>query len=119
MICPKCKTECQIYKQINRSGSVVVVERCPYCKRNPAPQRAFLPKGEYDVEALPLFVDYSEEAEPCGVRGCENKGVEYHHFAPKHLFEDADDWVTGWLCKYHHDLWHKKTETGTYLRRTK
>lgn len=96
---------------------MVVVERCPLCRRNPLPNRAFLPKGDYDIESLPLFVDYSLDAPKCEVRGCDNIGSEYHHYAPQHLFEDAEDWATGWLCKPHHDLWHERTNTGSYITR--
>ena len=119
MICPRCGTNCEIYKQYNRSGSLVVVERCPECRSNPAPQRAFLPKKDYDVDNLPLFEDYTKEAERCGVKGCENIGVEYHHYAPRHLFDNADDWAVGWLCREHHREWHEKTQTGSYYKRTK
>lgn len=117
MKCPRCNdVECKVYKQINRSGSVVVVERCPACRNNPTPYRAFLPKKDYDIDTLPLFEDYMEDAHGCEVRGCENKGSEYHHFAPKHLFDNAEDWPTGWLCQGHHREWHKKTITGAYKR---
>jgi len=119
MKCKNCKdVECKIYKQYNRSGSVVVVERCPSCRRNPNPQRAFLPKKEYNLDDLPLFEDYTEDAHGCEVNGCTNRGSEYHHFAPEHLFEDFNDWPTGWLCMEHHDLWHKITRTGKYYKRT-
>ena len=33
--------------------------------------------------------------------------VERHHWAPRHLFEDADDWPTANLCQPCHSLWHR------------
>jgi len=113
MRCKNCNINCILYKQINASGAVVVVERCPDCGRNPNKGHPFLPKAE-GWESLPLFEDYSIGAEPCAVRGCTNIGTEYHHFSPRHIFEDADDWPTGYLCKEHHKEWHKRTRTGSY-----
>lgn len=117
MVCNRCKTECVIYRQVNTNGARVVVERCPKCKRNPNTGQAFLPVKNYDWESLPLFEDLSVNAEPCGYHGCKNIGTEYHHFAPRHLFEDADNWQTGYLCKFHHARWHEITETGSYISR--
>ena len=97
----------------------MVVERCPVCRRNPTPQRAFLPKANYDLEKLPIFENLAKDAPKCDVKGCINIGVEYHHYAPRHLFDNADDWLTGWLCKQHHAEWHKKTRTGSYYRKEK
>lgn len=114
MRCPTCRTNCVIYKQINRSGATVVVERCPKCRTAPDKNNSFLPKKNYDLDKLPVFVDYTPEAKKCEVVGCTNVGSEWHHYAPQHLFQDANDWPTGYLCKYHHDLWHKITKTGSY-----
>ena len=111
MLCNKCNIPAVIYKQINSSGAVVVVERCPVCGRNPNKGVPFLNKSLYDVDKLPLFQDLTLNAEPCYIVGCLNKGTQLHHFAPKHLFENYNDWPTAWLCQPHHDEWHKKTRT--------
>ncbi len=117
MNCPRCSVKCVIYGQINSSGSKVVVERCPKCRCNPDQKRAFLPKADYEWDSLPLFEDYSKAAAPCAVRGCKNVGTEYHHFAPQHLFDDANDWPTAYLCHDHHAKWHELTRTGSYYKR--
>lgn len=117
MLCKRCNIPCRIYGQINTSGTHVVVERCPQCGGNPNTGRPFLPIKDYDWDSLPLFDDLSKTAEPCAVRGCHNIGTEYHHFAPRHLFDNADDWPTAWLCKIHHREWHEKTMTGSYITR--
>lgn len=117
MKCPCCNIECVMYRQINQSGSKVVVERCPVCRQNPNSGKPFYSKKDYEWDALPLFVDYSKDAPKCAVRNCENKGVEYHHFAPRHLFDNADDWPTGYLCYPHHLEWHRKTRTGMFDER--
>lgn len=41
----------------------------------------------------------------CG--GDEN--VEYHHWAPRHLFDDADQWPGDYLCRVCHTRWHRIT----------
>ena len=114
MLCDRCQCEGELYRQINSSGAKVIVERCPICRRAPNIKQAFISKKGLDWDALPLFEDYSLHAEPCAVRGCLNKGTEYHHFSPRHLFDDADDWPTAYLCKVHHTMWHKITRTGSY-----
>lgn len=35
---------------------------------------------------------------------------EFHHYAPRHLFDDADTWATGYLCVKCHQEWHKRTD---------
>jgi hypothetical protein len=95
----------------------VVVERCPNCGGNPNTGKPFLRLKDYDWESLPIFEDFSKNAEPCSYEDCENKGVEFHHFAPRHLFEDADKWPTAYLCREHHRIWHEKTLTGSFVTR--
>lgn len=115
MLCEHCNVPGIVYRQTNGNGAFVIVERCPKCRRNTRPGQPFLSKkGIENIDALPMFVDFMEQSEPCSVFGCERKDTEYHHFAPRHLFEDAEDWPGAYLCKYHHMLWHKLTMTGMY-----
>lgn len=53
---------------------------------------------------LPLFDD-NTDATPCERCGATD-GVELHHWAPRHLFDDADAWPTGSLCRSCHREWH-------------
>lgn len=39
---------------------------------------------------------------------CGEEGAAEHHWAPKHLFDDAYSWPTSYLCKKHHKEWHTK-----------
>jgi hypothetical protein len=58
-----------------------------------------------DIESLPVINDYRNGGTPCAV--CGAPGTEYHHWAPRHLFPDADSWPGDHLCHYHHiDVWH-------------
>lgn len=105
-----------LFRQINSNGAHVAVERCRLCGRNPNKGKPFLSKKDIpNFDELPLLVDYSKQSEPCVVCGSKD-GSEYHHFAPRHLFDNADEWPTGWLCMKHHNEWHKKTRTGSFYK---
>ena len=107
MICKTCNIDSQPFRYIFKNGAKAVTDRCPECMKCPNPNRAFLPMREYDWNTLPLYKDDKDNCIPCSYIGCENKGTELHHFAPKQFFQDADNWPMNYLCKYHHDLWHK------------
>lgn len=69
-----------------------------------------------DPDTLPIQENYSG-ASPCVVCGSVN--TEYHHFAPRHLFEDADNWPGAYLCKPHHTHWHNTVTPNMSRRRDK
>jgi hypothetical protein len=51
---------------------------------------------------------YPELKNPkCEYHGCERTDTEYHHWAPRHLFTDAEDWPGSYLCGEHHPHWHR------------
>lgn len=115
MMCPHCGSEVQTYRQINSNGAKVVVKRCVVCHRVPDLKHVFYPKDE-NWDSLPLLEDFTTDAYPCCVKGCTNQGSELHHFAPRHLFDDANSWPMGFLCAKHHREWHEKTKTGSYAK---
>lgn len=59
--------------------------------------------------------------ESCGRRPCERCGsyefVEWHHWAPQHLFDDANAWPTAYLCRECHRRWHSIVTPNMHLRR--
>lgn len=118
-LCDRCEIPGVVYQQTNGNGNVVIVERCPKCGGNTRPGKPFLPKSEYpNFAELPVFADLLEFSEPCAVKDCNRMDTEYHHFAPKHLFGfECEDWPGAYLCKYHHSMWHKLTQTGSYYKR--
>lgn len=61
---------------------------------------------QHILDIIPITKDFRTNNPPCAV--CRGLGTELHHWAPKHLFEDAHLWPTSYLCKKHHDEWHKK-----------
>jgi hypothetical protein len=102
----------QYFKRTIASGAKVLEHRCEKCGnlwrkgRSFSPMHLFTPE-RYDE--LPVSPAQEFLACFCVVSGCENTGVEWHHFAPKSKFGDveADMWPVLPLCKEHHDKWHK------------
>lgn len=66
-------------------------------------------KSDFWVSGLNF--DYTKKSEPCAV--CGKLGTEWHHWAPRALqadfgnYEEWAKWPTTFLCKEHHQLWHK------------
>jgi len=58
---------------------------------------------------LPTGIDGSV----CQVAGCGRTDTELHHFAPRSLFPDADNWPVLPLCVEHHLAWHNTTGVAT------
>lgn len=40
------------------------------------------------------------------IRCGATENLHQHHYAPRAIFNDADDWGTVTLCPNHHALWH-------------
>ena len=49
----------------------------------------------------------------CQVKGCGRTDIELHHFAPRSLFPDADNWPCLPLCVRCHKRWHDVTGVAT------
>lgn len=63
----------------------------------------------------PVMRDYSNEAE-CARCG-STEGTERHHWAPRHLFDDADRWPMSDLCRSCHMRWHSIVTPNMHQRR--
>jgi hypothetical protein len=62
-------------------------------------------------QELPVVRDYRGQTEPCAVCGGPNS--EYHHWAPRSLFDDYEKWPCDWLCPSCHRRWHETTGVAT------
>ena len=92
---------------IAANGAVQVKDICQSCGKNAGGNGVSVPHRLIpDLDSLPIFEDYSLHAEPCAVRGCPEKTTELHHWAPRYLFDDCEDWPTSYLCTKHHAEWH-------------
>lgn len=58
-----------------------------------------------DESRIPIISEH--DVTPCERCGSD-EGSEAHHWAPIHLFEDADDWPMSHLCRKCHLEWHAK-----------
>jgi hypothetical protein len=117
-LCPRCGGEPVLYREKNSNGADVITARCHLCNGFVDSRHRYLPKDEHpNWKDYPLFRDLTKESPKCSVNGCNNHDVEWHHYAPRSLFANADDWAAGWLCMAHHLEWHEKTKTGMFAKR--
>ena len=109
--CNKCKAErnARLVRNITQSGISQVYWLCRFCDE-PITSPIIYIKHDLvkaagiDTDALPIINNYSG-TELCSV--CHNPFAEYHHWAPRYLFDDADNWPGSYLCKKCHAKWHK------------
>lgn len=116
-VCENCKKEVSVglRKQVYSNGAVAVFY---VCLASDPPHR-LLKNGSsisherarmygFDINAIPLFASVHLYID-CAVFGCQNPGVEDHHFAPSCVWGNEDNnWPRALLCKPHHDEWHKR-----------
>lgn len=113
--CSNCKNAISavLHKNISRSGSESFTWVCPRCNwKNPFQGNYYISKEEVSsrltsaqIECLPLLIQPSDVR--CAV--CGNRNAEQHHWAPTAIFGKnvAEQWPKDYLCKKHHDEWHK------------
>lgn len=112
--CKKCGLNCTLARDLAKNGSTQVFFWCNRCWNYADPFRAFVPHAELEsnnvgIDTLPIIDRWPDEVRiKCDVAGCDNEGVELHHWAPKHLFPNAELWPTNYLCTPHHKEWHDK-----------
>lgn len=87
---------------ISVNGAVHVRRRCTDCHKI---GDASLPHAEHPfLDSYPILRDNRTSTSPC-VR-CGAHRTELHHWAPRALFLDADDWPVAYLCVPCHQKWH-------------
>jgi len=64
----------------------------------------------------PVIRNYAERSPDCDRCGSSD-GTELHHWAPRHLFEDAHQWPTSYLCRSCHTQWHSTVTPNMNRRR--
>lgn len=105
--CCKCQGH-NIKRVKNRTGNGAfqVFDLCLDCGANARGNALYLPHTKVgDLQFIPLFNDYAAKNPSCVVCG-KREGTELHHFAPRHIFADAEQWPQAYLCKDHHREWH-------------
>lgn len=71
-------------------------------------------RGAGRTEELPLWVDHRFGA-ACARCG-SLEGTQTHHWAPRALFDDADEWPMAELCKRCHARWHRTMDQAARRR---
>ena len=67
-----------------------------------------LQKAWADEQGIFMVIGKESSDYVCMVRGCGNRDVQHHHYAPKTVFgQRADDFGTVPLCKAHHEELHE------------
>ena len=110
--CERCQSaqSCKLVRNITASGISQVYWLCLNCNNNTTKGESFIShykirNANIDIDKLPVINDYRNGGTPCAV--CGAPGTEYHHWAPRHLFENAESWPTSYLCREHHSYWHR------------
>ena len=119
--CFRCGgTRIEFRRTIMQNGQTSIGAYCLQCNRL-ATKETCIPKRRFSAGQIADMViehDYSQHDNVCCVKGCTRHDVEWHHFAPRGLFnQEADDWPGGWLCAKHHREWHERTKTGAFSLR--
>ncbi len=99
---------------VTRAGVKQLRECCSRCM-TPMNGINFSHSRVPDIDAVPVVQD-NRDGTRCEVCG-SGEGVEYHHWAPFHLFGDeANMWPGFDLCRYCHQEWHRTTRTGLWWK---
>lgn len=101
--CSKTSEVAALGKIVCSNGAIQYKAYCLECGGKGAP----FTYGEVDgldPDRIPIL--RSHDVVPCERCGSE-EGSEVHHWAPIHLFEDAEDWPMSHLCRKCHMEWHR------------
>lgn len=98
-------------KRIIANGSIQVTAYDSNGRYIQHVSQKIIPQVVFD--ALPIREDFTTKNPPCIV--CGELGTELHHWAPRHIFDDADLWPKNYLCRSHHGEWHRKISNHYYM----
>jgi len=90
------------------NGAITFAVRCGFCgQQSSSINKAVVGKLCSVGHEVTWIRDDRDADVQCVVRKCTERGYEYHHFAPRNTFPDADDWPCEPLCHKHHEYWHQ------------
>ena len=106
--CSKCgSNDFELGKKITQAGQLVYAFFCSKCHEQNGHHIGHKRLTEKEKREAPLLKHAVFKDESCGRCG-KNHSLQRHHWAPYHLFEDADEWPVSYLCVDCHYLWHRK-----------
>lgn len=100
--CPKCCEHEPVRGYIIKvNGDALAQAMCFRCGR----------RGDIRKDDLQPVLDicFRNNIEPDSTRSCQHcgaTGTETHHWAPRAIFNDPDQWPTADLCRRCHRQWH-------------
>lgn len=107
-VCWSCRKACQHQQSVagyiyQANGTQMAFRRCWHCGSMTGEGIGAVPRGGtiHDV-----CLRDNRSTQPCQ-RCTATVGTEYHHWAPRNTFPDADQWPGAWLCRSCHRLWHR------------
>jgi len=123
---PEQTYSCVLTRYSIRGGTFQLRWHCWHCGRNPGHKGAYF-KNEVNAALFALFPSLAGfvrdpqlmlpetmpvpdiEREECSVDGCEDRITQWHHFAPRFIFDyEAHLWPCLPLCMKHHLEWHRR-----------
>ena len=86
------------------NGSKQYKFRCVSCRRD---LTGSIPHRLLDVGTINSAIMYHDgtEVPPCERCGVEGQS-EWHHWSPRNIFPDSDEWPGAYLCRTCHARWH-------------
>jgi hypothetical protein len=111
-VCSKCATETlfTLHRQVFINGSDHFLWICECGKKNPDDKVLFISRSKVEQHLSTNDIDEVPVLMPdlyCRCAVCGDRAVEMHHWMPRGISNDADSWPKDYLCKKHHDLWHR------------
>lgn len=106
VICENCGSDRVVFGiRIISSGYKTVIARCMNCGRRPQKNMTAYHVAHFNLDKLAVWENNVPKSEPCAKCGSTD-GSQYHHWAPRSVFADAEEWPGDYLCPDCHKRWH-------------
>jgi hypothetical protein len=115
--CRCVETRFEVVRIRQANGASTWRLQCTKCRHVCAASilHAKLPKPVRDEARL--VRNAMDPSRRCARCGSSSKGVELHHWEPRDVFDDFDEWPKSWLCPECHKRWHERMDG--YRRRNR
>ena len=112
---PRCdcwrRHYCEIVTHVKGNGAYAFRLECQGCRMVDLRDIGHRLLSPYEMaNAEVRRIGEPQACEPCAHCGSA-AGTELHHWAPRALFEDADEWPLSFLCRKCHMRWHRVMQT--------
>lgn len=115
LYCKRCKKQTvhNLKRTIQGNNVSLVYLLCERCSIKRTPVTHEVVNEEFNLEIEQIPVNKNNINLKCEVSGCENLGVELHHWAPRNIFnKEAWRWPKSFLCREHHIEWHNNLKSS-------